>query len=109
VTPVSPDLLGGNPAARLSHQVNRIKPSGQRGSGLVGNRSCCGVYVVAAFLAAIGLAGIQQVMFGDFAADFAEDTIRATVILEPFKACVIIGEVVLKSRIVYFCIVMAIT
>lgn len=90
------DLLSGNPAARLRHQIDGIEPRGQRRAGLVENGPGGGVYVVTAILAAIGLAGVHQVVLRDLAADVAVDAIEPAVVFQPFKASVIVGKVFLE-------------
>jgi hypothetical protein len=62
----------------------------------VEDRASRRVYVMTTFLATVGLAALDKMMLGDFAANLACDTIRPAIVNQPVKASPIIGELALK-------------
>lgn len=90
------NLFGGDTATRRSHQIDRMEPRFQRRAGLVVNRISGRVNMMTAILARIRFARDYFVMLRDLAARIAKDAVWIQVILEPFKASVIIRELSLK-------------
>lgn len=79
-----------------SHAVDGIEPQTQRGSRFVKDRSSGRIHMMTTFLAAIGPATLNKVVLGDLLAVFAGNPLRITIIHQPVKASLVIGEICLK-------------
>lgn len=90
------NLLCGDSATGLRHEVDRMEPSGQRSRGLVKDRVSCRVNVMAAMIAGIRRAAHYAVMLCDRVARFAKDAVRVQVVLEPFKTGGVVWELLLE-------------
>jgi len=90
------NLLGRNSAARRSHQVDRIEPSGQRRRRLVEDRASSRVNMVAALVARIGWAADYTMMLCDALALLAKDAFWVQAVAEPLKTGFVVGKLAVK-------------
>jgi hypothetical protein len=90
------NLFRGNSATRLGHQVDRIKPSGQRSRRLVEDRVCGWMNVMTAMVARIRRTAHDAMMFCyRFALD-AVDAVWVEIVLQPLKTGRIIRVLTLE-------------
>jgi len=90
------NLFGRNPAASLSHEVDRVEPRGQRRRRFLKDSAGGRVNVMAAAVARLRRATHHAVMFAYSFASLAVDSIRVEVIAKPLKAGRIIRELLLE-------------
>jgi hypothetical protein len=90
------NLLGADPAPRLSHEVDRIEPCCERSGRFMKDRVGCWVNMMAAMIAGVGRTALDAVMLRDRIAGFAKDAVREQVILEPLQAGSVIWKLLLE-------------
>ena len=90
------NLFRRNPTTSLRHQVDRVEPGGQRGSGFV--KDCVSRWgnLVSAVLATINLAVFNAVVFSSPTTALAFNPLRPALVSKPVKANIIGWEVVQK-------------
>lgn len=89
-------VLGRDAHSSVGHQEHSIEPEAQRCRRLVVDSASGGVNMVATVVTAIGFAACYFVVLGDLLAGLAENPIRIQILLQPFKASIIGGELGIK-------------
>lgn len=84
-------------ATGSGHEVDRIKPSGQRSGRLVEYRVRRGMHMIAAMLAAIRRTADHAIVLRDLLAVLAKDAVRVKTVLEPFETGRIVRELLLEG------------
>ena len=90
------NLFRGYAATGLRHEVDGIKPSGERSRRLVEDRASGRVNVMAAMVARVGRTAHNAMVLGYGFALLAIDAIRVEAIAKPFKASCVIRELALE-------------
>lgn len=90
------NLLRGDTASGLGHEVDRIKPSRERSGRLVKDRVGSRVNVMAAMIARVRRSAHNTMVLGHRFARFAIDTVWVEAITKPFKAGRVIRELALE-------------
>ena len=90
------DLLCGDTATGLRHEVDRVEPSGQRSGRFVKDRFGGRVNVMTAMVARVRRATLNAVMLCDRVARFAKDAVWVQVVAEPFQAGRIVWKLLLE-------------
>jgi hypothetical protein len=90
------DLLGGYSTSGGSHLVDCLKPNPERGSGLVEDSAGGGVNLVSAVVALVAGTALNPVVLCHPLAYRAVDAVRVAVALNPLKAGIVVGELLVK-------------
>jgi hypothetical protein len=90
------NLLRGNPASRLRHEIDRVEPSRERSGRLVEDRASGRVNVMAAMIARVRRTAHNAMVLGQRFALSAIDAFRIQAITKPIKAGRVIRELFLE-------------
>jgi hypothetical protein len=90
------DLLGGYSAPCGRHLVDCLKPSPKRRSRLVEDSASNGVDLMPTVIALIAWATSDLVVLSHLLAIKAVNAIRVTMVFNPLKASIVIGELIIK-------------
>src|SRR5208282_5614234 len=90
------NLLCGDTATGLGHEVDRIEPNRKRGGRFMEDRVCGRMNVMAAMIARIGWTADNAVMLCNRVARLTKDAVWVQVVAEPFKAGRIVWELFLE-------------
>jgi len=89
-------LFGRDTATSRGHEIDRVKPSFKRRTGLMVNRISGRMNMMTAILARVRFAGRNLVMRSHLVARLAKDAIGVKIVFEPFKTSIVCRELLLE-------------